>query len=368
MILSKAKIKADWRLTVMNASGHPIRLYQFPDTILDSLLNDFSNDAIRPLGDGDVYVKWGTSNAPINVSQTQLVAKTNPTKYTQWPKLAYGVLGRHDGNLGHICPSLGLTEFYISAQESSVVVIKRSGNYDPNDTSVDGLGNPTQGSWITLYPDDLPNGISEIGTFRKVHSLTRGTSADDLGTMRNSPVVSTRALVLDRYGLHTTITLSSGESLRVERIEQVTFVIPPPVDSVLTVVNARQSDTGITHNRTREHGATVVAVGSDHTPIGGNSAAWYYLAPHEISDVSRYYIECEDYYGSVFDFYDDTGTHIQKLPLRFDGLSKSWVVDGAILPKGLLVTRPDSESHLSISRVKLYLLNQVHNGGASNAV
>ena len=238
MIESRSKIKADWKLTVFDTDSSIINVYQFPDTFLDAFFDAVNGQACQPMGDWAWYsVKWGHGSDPVDLSSEFLSQITTlPTRFGgRWPELSFGN-PRIFSNADTTCYASGLFEY----DSDRDVYIKRSGNYDLDDTWVMSNGEFRHRAFFTLRDTELTAPLTEIGAAYDYAYTTYYHLDDDNNPVRTdsklenqyrldlkeNPYVSTRALILDRDGNPTSISLAPGQTIRVERIVVMEFSIP----------------------------------------------------------------------------------------------------------------------------------------------
>lgn len=291
MIISKSKIKADWKLTVLDTDGTPIALYQFPDNFLNPFFEAFNGFACQPLDDwGDSFIKWGYSSAPIDLNSDLLGnIATLPSRFTtdRWQPIKFGDPG--------VVVEQGKDPYYASGyfdyDPVTKICVKRSGNY--NDPSLNSFGNPRDGRFIILESTDLTAPLTEIGAAynyeyntywhlddanNPVYTDPRYMNRDRL-SLKASPYVSTRALVLDKDGNPTSITLAPGQKLKIERSTTMEFQVPDPLVYTVPILEGSEGATPVQTGTRQVTVRMIDPARADsfvkNAPIGSLTSVWW---------------------------------------------------------------------------------------------
>lgn len=366
MNIINAKIKADWKITKYSPSGAALELYQFPDNFLDILLEKFSGDANTPLGGSRLSIKWGSSTAPVNVSQQTLGQTHTDFRKQFWPTIKYSTNAKDDPNDNPTNQPIGTTQVVYDDLLQATLVTKISGNYDISDNSLDNNGNPLHGGWITLTSQDIPElGLSELGTFRRLNSEELGWDYDNDGAYFGNPNVSTRALVLDRNGLPTTIFLQGDETLRIERIEKLFFHIPTNLSqSIDLVVESKQNVDSTTID---EHSLSKVTMncefnGQNLTPELSTNSAFFHLPPYQFMAMFDYKIMIFDDSDNPIRLITKEGWDTTSADLYYDTLENLWRPVESTDDYLVLMDLSDRSGVVNVSKVEIYLGGQIFSG------
>ncbi len=267
MIISRSKIKADWKLTVLNADNSVAEIYQFPDNFLNPFFDAVNGFACQPMDDwGSAFIKWGYSNAPLNLDSDLLGQITTlPAKYTtgRWPAIDFSdaqtspeLIDEENGKPVYFAAG------FFDYDPVTKLCTKRSGWF--NHPTPNSLGNPQDRSFILLDATELTAPLREIGvaynynyeTYWHLDDPNNPVYTDPRYIDRNimdrgaSPYVSTRALILDQNGDPTEIVLQPGQKLKIERSTHLEFEVPPPITYDIPITETvNGSEPTVTGNR-----------------------------------------------------------------------------------------------------------------------